>query len=100
MLEIEPDYIEANEAPDCKVKLDKKTIGIEITGYHSNLKGVKNRPRRQIEEEWLMLQKKIRSEVDKAEYLENTNGILSFKKLELPSKKEHADFIGKLREFN
>lgn len=88
--------IESGESPDFIVILQQKKIGIELTDFHSDLKGESGRPRRAIEETWALLQKTIMEEVDKCNELKGTNGLLFFKKLELPPKSKHGKFAYEL----
>lgn len=99
-LAIAPHDIEERESPDFLVKLKESQIGVEVTGYHSGLIGEKGRPRRAIEEDWIYLQEKIMAEVEKHKELENTNGLIFFKKLELPIKSEYKIFIDELIQFS
>jgi hypothetical protein len=99
LMDISPLHIEDGESPDFLVKLKESQIGVEVTKYHSGIKGEKGRPRRAIEEDWAYLQKKIMAEVKQHKELENTNGLIFFKRLELPSRSEHTKFINELVQF-
>ena len=100
ILGITPKSIKPFEAPDFIVNIKDKKIGVEVTEYHSNLKGEKNVPRRAVEEEWISLQKQIMGEIDNRVELKNKLGIVYFKKLELPRKSEYNIFIKELTEFS
>ena len=88
-----PDEVQQGEAPDFIVKLRHLTIGIEVTEFHSDLKGEKDRPRRAVEEAWAALQKVIMGKIGNYKELEDTSGTLFFKKLELPPTAEYRDFV-------
>lgn len=90
------DEIKSGESPDFIVILQQKKIGIELTDYHSALKAEDGRPRRAIEEDWRSLQETIMREVEKCNELRKTNGLFFFKKLELPPKSKHREFIDEL----
>jgi len=91
-----PKEIQSGESPDFIVILEQKKIGIECTEFHSDLKGETGRPRRAIEETWLLLQRTIMKEVGKCNELKETYGFLFFKKLELPPKSKHGEFTSEL----
>lgn len=99
LLDIVPLSIEKRESPDFLVKFRESQIGIEVTGYHSGITDAKGRPRREIEEDWTYLQKKIMAEVNQHKELENTSGLIFFKKLKLPNRSEYNNFIGELVKF-
>jgi len=90
------DEIHHEESPDFIVSIATKKIGIEVTDFHSDLKGESGRPRRAVEETWTLLQGMIMEEVDKYNKLKETFGLLSFKKLELPPKSKHKKFTDEL----
>lgn len=92
----EPEDMQAGEAPDFTVKLRQTKLGIELTEFHSDLKGKKGLPRRAIEETWASLQRIIMEEVKEHKELEKTNGYLSFKELELPATSEYRQFVSEL----
>ena len=91
-----PEDVKNGEAPDFIVKLRHLTIGVEVTEFHSDLKGEKDRPRRAVEEAWASLQQVIMERIGTHKELEDTNGTLYFKKLELPPNKEYKGFINEL----
>lgn len=91
-----PENIQDGEAPDFIINLHQLEIGIEITEFHSDLKGEKARPRRLVEEAWTSLQKMIMVEVERYNELRNMNGLLSFKNLEIPRNSDHKLFIDEL----
>jgi len=91
-----PENIQDSESPDFIVNIHQLEIGIEITEFHSDLKGEKGRPRRLVEEAWASLQKKIMTEVEKYEELKNMKGLLSFKNMEIPRNSEQKSFIDEL----
>ena len=91
-----PNEIKPGESPDFIVILQQKKIGIELTDFHSDSKGEGGRPRRAIEETWVLLQRTIMEEVEKCNELKETNGLLFFKKLELPPKSKHGKFTDEL----
>lgn len=90
------DEISPGESPDFIVNIATKKIGIELTDFHSDLKGENGKPRRAIEETWRLIQGTIMEEVEKYNKLKETFGFLSFKKLELPSKSKHKIFTDEL----
>lgn len=90
------DEIHPEESPDFIVSIATKKIGIELTDFHSDLKGENGKPRRAIEEAWLLIQGTIMEEVEKCNKLKETFGFLSFKKLELPPKSKHKKFADEL----
>jgi len=100
LLGIVPDDICEGEAPDFIISLQGKKTGIEITEYHSGAKDEDGRPRRAIENNWGQLQKVIMGEVERYEELSGTNGLLFFKKLELPSKSQYRKFTDELIQFS
>jgi len=85
--------VKKGESPDFIVKLRHLTIGLEVTEFHSDLKGEKERPRRAVEEAWASLQEVIMEKIVNYKKLEDTNGTLFFKKLELPPTREYKDFV-------
>jgi hypothetical protein len=85
--------VKAGEAPDFIVKLRHSKIGIEVTEFHSDLKGEQDRPRRAVEEAWTSLQRVIMEKIGKYKELEDTSGTLFFKKLELPPTPKYKDFV-------
>lgn len=91
-----PEDVKDGEAPDFIVKLHHLIIGIEVTEFHSDLKGEKDRPRRAVEEAWVSLQRVIMEQVGNYKELEDTSGFLYFKKLELPPNKEYKEFVNEL----
>jgi hypothetical protein len=91
-----PERIQCEEAPDFVVDFRQTKIGIEITEFHSNIKGEKGWPRRLVEEAWEYLRKEIMKEVEKYEELKNTKGFLFFKNLELPPDSLYKEFLGEL----
>lgn len=91
-----PENVQYTESLDFIVNLRQLKIGMEITEFHSDLKGEKGRPRRLIEEAWTLLQKNIMKEVEKYKELRNMNGFLSFKKLEIPRNSNHKSFVDEL----
>lgn len=99
LLGITPDDVKEGESPDFIVSFKDRKVGIEVTEYHSSSKGEKDRPRRAIEEDWRCLQKEIMAELKKNNELENTLGLIYFKKLELPNRLEHKKFIVELVQF-
>ena len=91
-----PDKIYEGETPDFVLELNQLSIGIELTEFHSDLKGDKGYPRRLIEESWTSLQQDIMKAVCKDAVLEKTNGFLTFKELDLPPKSKYDEFIEEL----
>jgi len=91
-----PDKIISDESPDFIVMLKQKKIGIELINFHSSSKGEHGRPRREIEETWAVLQGTIMGEVEKCNELRETNGLLFFKKLDLPPKSKQREFTDEL----
>ena len=91
-----PNEIQSRESPDFIVILQQKKIGMELTDFHSDLKGENQRPRRAIEETWTLLQRTIMEEVGKYDELKEANGFLLFEKLELPPKSKHREFAKEL----
>ena len=91
-----PENIQDSESPDFIVNIHQLEIGIEITEFHSDLKGEKGWPRRLVEEAWASLQKKIMTEVEKYEELKNMKGLLSFENVEIPRNSEQKSFIDEL----
>jgi len=90
------DEIHPEEFPDFIVSIATKKIGIELTDFHSDLKGESGKPRRAVEEAWLLIQGTIMEEVKKRNKLKETFGFLSFKKLELPPKSKYKIFADEL----
>jgi len=90
------DEIHPGESPDFIVSIATKKIGIELTDFHSDLKGESGKPRRAVEEAWRLIQGMIMEEVKKCNKLKETFGFLSFKKLELPPKSKHKIFTDEL----
>lgn len=88
-----PDQIECGESPDFVVTLRGKRIGIEVTEYHSGLRGAGCRPRRAFEEEGDLLYQNISEEAKKYPELEGIGGSFSFKNLGVPPKSKHQEFI-------
>jgi hypothetical protein len=95
-LNLTPSDIQHRESPDFIVVSNGKKIGIELTYFHSDLKGIGGTPRRAIEETWNSLQKKIMKEVEKHDRLNGTYGFLFFKHLEVPPKRLHERFAHEL----
>lgn len=91
-----PTQIEAGESPDFVVILRGKKIGIEVTEFHSDLKGVDDKPRRAIEETWNLLQKNLKKAVEKHPKLKGTYGFLMFKDLIVPPKSVHKEFVNEI----
>jgi hypothetical protein len=85
--------IDEGESPDFIVTLRGKRIGIEVTEFHSDLKGAGGKPRRVIEETWDLLQKNLKKAVEKHPELKGTHGFLMFKDLIVPPKSVHKKFI-------
>jgi hypothetical protein len=96
ILNLTPSDVQHRESPDFIVVLGGKKIGIELTYFHSDLKGIDGTPRRAIEETWKSLQKAIMKEVKKHNQLDGTYGILFFKHLEVPPKRLHERFAHEL----
>ena len=90
------DEIHPEESPDFIVSIASKKIGIELTDFHSDLKGENGKPRRAVEEAWRLIQGTIMEEVNKCNKLKETFGELFFKKLELPPKSKHKIFTDEL----
>jgi len=98
ILGIKASNIQDGEAPDFIIGLGHRKIGIELTEFHSALKGAKEKPRREIEQSWAILQNDIMNEVEKYTELRNTYGTLCFTNIETPSKLESKCFINELIE--
>jgi len=90
------DEICPEESPDFIVSIATKKIGIELTDFHSGLKGENDKSRRAVEEAWRLIRVMIMEEVNKYNKLKETFGELFFKKLELPSKSKHKKFVDEL----
>jgi pyridoxal phosphate enzyme (YggS family) len=93
LLNIVPDEIIGDEAPDFVLKFRGEKIGVELTGFHKSRNG---QPRRAIEENWNLLRKSIMESVRSNQLLENTFGEIYFMTLEIPSKREFRLFIDEL----
>ena len=87
-----PDKITCGESPDFICILQQKKIGVEVTEFHFDLKSKKGSRRRAIEENWMSLQRMIMEKVEKCDALKDTNGLLFFKKLELPPRRKYGEF--------
>jgi hypothetical protein len=88
-----PVEVKDGEAPDFIVTLHQLNIGVEVTEFHSDLTGEKERPRRAVEEAWTSLQRVIMEKIGDYKELKDTSGTLFFKKLELPPTPEYKDFV-------
>lgn len=96
LLGIEPSKIQERESPDFVAMWQGKRLGVELTHFHSDLKGVGGKTRRAIEETWISLQKTIMDKVEHCRRLKGTYGILFFKHLEVPPKRLHETFSEEL----
>jgi len=96
VLGIAPDYIHQGESPDFIITLKTKRLGIELTYFHSNARGECGRTRREIEESWKSLKRKIMEKVERYEKLNETHGLLHFRKLELPHRARNEEFCDQL----
>jgi len=92
----EPTQIEAGEAPDFIVDLRGKKIGVEITEYHSSLKGIDGKPRRAIEESLDLLYKILKRETSKYSELRGIDGYLDSKDMILIPKREHREVVNEI----
>jgi len=84
--------------PDFCIFIDHKSVGVEITEYHSVTKTDSGHTRRQVEQEWECLRKKLMCRVDQTPDLQGVHAKLMFKELQLPSSRERSDFISQLIE--
>jgi len=98
LINLSPEQILDNESPDFIIILNGKRIGIEITEYHSDDKGPKGQPRREVEETRKKLLSDLMKEVKKNQALGCVNGVLSFKNLDVPPRKKHYQFIKEILE--
>src|SRR3990172_8520278 len=73
-------------------KLQQKKIGIELTEFHSGSKRRKGSFRRSGEDAWELVQTTIMEEVNKHNELNETSGLLFFKRMKLPSESERKKF--------
>lgn len=96
LLSIEPASFVCGESPDFSIVFDGKRIGIEVTCFHSSAKGADGRPRRAVEEEWNHLQSQIMLEIDKVSEMEGIFGLLQFRALEVPTRRQHNKFVQEL----
>jgi len=85
--------------PDFCIFIDHKSVGVEITEYHSVTKTASGHTRRQVEQEWECLRKKLMCRVDQTPDLQGVHATLMFKGLRLPSSQERSDFISQLIEY-
>lgn len=96
-LQLGNDDIECRESPDFIVNMNGKRIGIELTEHYASDKDDHNgRPRQAVETQWELLREAIMNRVWKDDYLRKTDGILEFKKLELPPRRQFSSFIDEL----
>jgi len=91
-----PTQIEDGEAPDFIVDLRGKKIGVEITEYHSSLKGIDGKPRRAIEESLDSLYKTLKRETSKYSELRGIDGYLDSKDMILIPKREHREVVNEI----
>lgn len=91
-----PNEIICGESPDFMCIFQRKTIGVEVTEFHFDSKDKKGSRRRAIEENWMFLQRMIMEKVEKCNELRDTNGLLFFKKEELPPKRRYEKFTDEL----
>lgn len=91
-----PFRIICGESPDFVVAFERRKIGIEVTEFHSDLKGRKGSRRRAMEENWASLQGMIMDKVKECNELKDTNGLLFFKKQEVPPGRAHREFTDEL----
>ena len=96
ILDMAPDEISSGESPDFIVKLQQKKIGIELTDFHSGAKRRKGSLRRSGEDAWELVQTTIMEEVNKHNELNETSGLLFFKRMKLPSESERKKFAEEL----
>src|SRR3990172_10698137 len=79
-------------------KLQQKKIGIELTEFHSGSKRRKGSFRRSGEDAWELVQTTIMEEVNKHHELNETSGLLFFKRMKLPSESERNKFVEELMQ--
>ena len=98
ILDMAPDEISSGESPDFIVNLQQKKIGIELTEFHSGSKRRKGSFRRSGEDAWELVQTTIMEEVNKHNELNETSGLLFFKRMKLPSESERNKFVEELMQ--
>jgi len=92
----EPIQIEKGEAPDFIIDLRGKKIGVEIIEYHSSLKGIDGRPRRQFEESKDSLYKTLKEEASKYPELGGIDGYLFFNDMIAIRKSERREVVNEI----
>ncbi|HEC67172.1 MAG TPA: hypothetical protein ENI23_17990 [bacterium] len=91
-----PSRIICGESPDFVVAFEQRKIGVEVTDFYSDSEGRKGSQRRAMEENWASLQGMIMGKVKECNELKDTNGLLFFKKQEVPPGRAHGEFTDEL----
>ena len=105
VLQVKPDRIDRGPVvsganrPDFILTIGTNIIGVEVTGFHSEAKGVHGQPRRAVEEQWRKLIEVFQSERKQYPQLDNINGMFFFRKLEVPPSRQHEQFITESLDF-
>ena len=84
------------EKPDFIITIESKRIGVEVTEFHSKTDSDKKFSRREVEGAWDKLQESLENERNKYEELQSIYGVLSFKRLEVPPRQKHNEFINEI----
>ena len=91
-----------DDPPDLVLELQGSAvsnIGIEMTEFHSNVTSPSGKPRRAIEEGWNDILKVIRQQRKEHPILNCVSCTLFFKRLDVPGKKDHFQFVSELIRF-
>jgi len=97
ILELKIEDLICRESPDFEFTVEEKKIGAEITQFHIRKKEARGKSRRSVERFWHSeLKEKITRRAHQIDELKNRKGILKFKELWLPNKKEIQNFINQL----
>jgi hypothetical protein len=88
--------VEAGERPDFVVTSGERKIGIEITEYHQPKSEGESFPRRTVEAEWQKLRKAVVEYRETNADLDNLCVRLTFRGMEVPPERRHADFIAEI----
>lgn len=99
-VKVKPDAIDRGENPPdfCFTYLGKR-IAVELTEFHSNEIGEEGHSRRAVEEEWQDIQEVFREKRKGFPELNDIKGYLFFKELNVPSSRQHEQFVRELLMF-
>lgn len=90
------DHIDERESPDFIIFFQEHRVGVELTEYHSDLKGLNGKSRRQIEEERRFLMENLYNKIGTIPELRGIYVSIMPKGLKLIPKSKHREFANEL----